>query len=351
MELSTIKCLSEFPKHLYFPLLSWLFFILNSLNNLKNHSRGGLFIVIKHSINFVDKVDICAEMLVFPARLTCPVGCIFLCTTECLQELVNLSISSLRVGTEGPRLLRTEDTQLLGAPRCPDMLQLSWSLCAGSLLLPVLISSSLRPCQWDGSSGSVVPTTVVRGHAWFLGVNLHSERRAECEGGRVRGKPLLRKQVPLKTPLRAAFPSPGSLCPGLSLRSSESAVLEGRAQLPHLPVALRLWPQHLHFRLEDIDWGMTVTSWQSCVDFTEGLPGVGSAVISGVISPGARKEQCVSPSLTDTLSTRPWDSTLQLRGRSALPQPRALTCVSTDVETAVYEKPSPPFCFMKRVLL
>ena len=93
-----------------------------------------------------------------------------------------------------------------------------------------------------------------------MGVNLHSERRAECEGGRVRGKPLLRKQVPLKTPLRAAFPSPGSLCPGLSLRSSESAVLEGRAQLPHLPVALRLWPQHLHFRLEDIDWGMTVTS-------------------------------------------------------------------------------------------
>ena len=84
-----------------------------------------MFIVIKHSINFVDKVDICAERLVFPARLTCPVGCIFLCTTECLQELVNLSISSLRVGTEGPRLLRTEDTQLLGAPRCPDMLQLS----------------------------------------------------------------------------------------------------------------------------------------------------------------------------------------------------------------------------------
>ena len=99
--------------------------MLNSLNNLKNHSRGGLFRVIKHSINFVDKVDICAEMLVFPARVTCPVGCIFLCTTECLQELVNLSISSLRVDTEGPRLLRTEDTQLLGAPRCPDMLQLS----------------------------------------------------------------------------------------------------------------------------------------------------------------------------------------------------------------------------------
>ena len=44
------------------------FFILNSLKNLKNLSRGGLFIVIKHSINFVDKVDISAEMLVFPAR-------------------------------------------------------------------------------------------------------------------------------------------------------------------------------------------------------------------------------------------------------------------------------------------
>ena len=119
-----------------------------------------------------------------------------------------------------------------------------------------------------------------------------------------------------------------------------------------LPVALRLWPQHLHFCL----WGyrlglMTVTSWQSCVDFTQGLPGVGSAFISGVISPGAWKEQCVSPCLTDTLSMWPWDSTLQLWDRSALPQPRALTCVSTDVETAVYEKPSPPFCFMKRVLL
>ena len=86
-----------------------------------------MFIVIKDSITFVDKVDISAEMLVFPARLTLPSGlsCILLCTTECLQELVNLSISSLRVGTEGPRLLRTEDTQLLGAPRCPDMLQLS----------------------------------------------------------------------------------------------------------------------------------------------------------------------------------------------------------------------------------
>ena len=60
-------------------------------------------IVIKHSINFVDKVYISAEMLIFPARLTCPVGCIFLCTTECLQELVNLSISSLRVDTEEPK--------------------------------------------------------------------------------------------------------------------------------------------------------------------------------------------------------------------------------------------------------
>ena len=51
----------------------------------------------------MDKVDICAEMLVFLARLTCPVGCIVLCTTECLQELVNLSISSLRVDTEDPK--------------------------------------------------------------------------------------------------------------------------------------------------------------------------------------------------------------------------------------------------------
>ena len=75
-----------------------------------------MFRVIKHRVNFVDTVDICAEMLVFPARLTCPVGCIFLCTTECLQELVNLSISSLRVDTETPSLLRTEDTQLLVAP-------------------------------------------------------------------------------------------------------------------------------------------------------------------------------------------------------------------------------------------
>ena len=81
--------------------------MLNSLNNLKNHSRGGLFRVIKHSINFVDKVDICAEMLVFPARVTCQVGCIILCTTECLQELVKLSISSLRVDTEDPK--STED--------------------------------------------------------------------------------------------------------------------------------------------------------------------------------------------------------------------------------------------------
>ena len=81
------------------------FFIFNSLNNLKNHSRGGLFIVIKDSITFVDKVDISAEMLVFPARLTLPSGlsCILLCTTECLQELVNLSISSLRVDTEDPK--------------------------------------------------------------------------------------------------------------------------------------------------------------------------------------------------------------------------------------------------------
>ena len=76
---------------------------MNSLNNPKNHSRGGLYIVIKPSINFVDKVDISAEMLVFSAWLTCPVGCIFLCTTECLQELVNLSISSLRVDTEDPK--------------------------------------------------------------------------------------------------------------------------------------------------------------------------------------------------------------------------------------------------------
>ena len=51
----------------------------------------------------MDKVDICAEMLVFPAWMTCPVGCIFLCTTDCLQELVNLSISSLRVDTEDPK--------------------------------------------------------------------------------------------------------------------------------------------------------------------------------------------------------------------------------------------------------
>ena len=65
----------------------------------------------------------------------------------------------------------------------------------------------------------------------------------QCEGGMVRGKPVLRKQVPLKTPLRAAFPSPGPPCPRLSLRSSESAVLESRAQLPRPPVALRLWPR------------------------------------------------------------------------------------------------------------
>ena len=51
----------------------------------------------------MDKEDICVEMLVFPAQLTCPVGCIFLCTTECLQELVKLSISSLRVDTEDPK--------------------------------------------------------------------------------------------------------------------------------------------------------------------------------------------------------------------------------------------------------
>ena len=64
-----------------------------------------MIIVIKHSINSVDKVS--AEMLVFPAWLTCPVGCIFLCTTECLQELMNLSISSLRVDPEDPK--STED--------------------------------------------------------------------------------------------------------------------------------------------------------------------------------------------------------------------------------------------------
>ena len=81
--------------------------MLNSLNKLKNHSRGGLFRVNKCDINSVDTVDISAEMLVFPAQLTCPVGCIFLCTTECLQELVNLSVSSLRVDTEDPK--STED--------------------------------------------------------------------------------------------------------------------------------------------------------------------------------------------------------------------------------------------------
>ena len=37
-----------------FSLLSYLFFHLEQLKNLKNQSRGGLFTVIKHSINFVD---------------------------------------------------------------------------------------------------------------------------------------------------------------------------------------------------------------------------------------------------------------------------------------------------------
>ena len=53
------------------------------------------------------KVDISADLLVFPAPLTCPAACIFLCTTACLQELVTLSISSLRVDTEDPK--STED--------------------------------------------------------------------------------------------------------------------------------------------------------------------------------------------------------------------------------------------------
>ena len=51
------------------------FFIWNSLNTLKNHSRDGLFTVITHSINSVDKLDVSTEKLVFPARLTCPVSC------------------------------------------------------------------------------------------------------------------------------------------------------------------------------------------------------------------------------------------------------------------------------------
>ena len=91
------------PKSFVFPFVFLSVFHLEQLKPLKNHSRGGFFIVIKHSINSVDKVDISAERLIFPAWLTCPVGCIFLCTTECLQELVNLSISSLRVDTEDPK--------------------------------------------------------------------------------------------------------------------------------------------------------------------------------------------------------------------------------------------------------
>ena len=55
----------------------------------------------------MDEVDISADLLVFPAPLTCPAACIFLCTTACLQELVTLSISSLRVDTEHPK--STED--------------------------------------------------------------------------------------------------------------------------------------------------------------------------------------------------------------------------------------------------
>ena len=45
-----------------------------------------------------------------------------------------------------------------------------------------------------------------------------------------------------------------------------------------------------------------MTAVTARLDFILGFLGVVSAAISGVISPGARKDQCESPSLTDSLS-------------------------------------------------
>ena len=45
-----------------------------------------------------------------------------------------------------------------------------------------------------------------------------------------------------------------------------------------------------------------MTAVTACLDFTLGFPGVVTAAISGVISPGARKDRCGSPSLSDSLS-------------------------------------------------
>ena len=99
-----------------------------------------------------------------------------------------------------------------------------------------------------------------------------------------------------------------------------------------------------------------MTAVTARLDFTLGFPGVVSAsitAVSGVIALRARKDQCGSPSLTpcpcDSGPLLPEMSTLPLRGRSTLPQPRELSCVSAEVETAVYEKPFPPSPFMRRV--
>ena len=115
---------------------------------------------MKHSITFVDKVDTSAEMSSQHGDFPSGLSCIALCTAECLQELVKLSIPSLRVDTAGPRLLRTEDRQLLGAPRCSDMLQLSWHWVQApsssrGLFLPLCFPASemgaqgaQSPAQW-----------------------------------------------------------------------------------------------------------------------------------------------------------------------------------------------------------
>ena len=80
-------------------------------------------------------------------------------------------------------------------------------------------------------------------------------------------------------------------------------VLESRAQLHHISLwALRMWPHHLHFSLQGCKLGITMV--MVCLKFIVGLPGVlnvDMSVISDVTSPGNQKEQCESPSLTDTL--------------------------------------------------
>ena len=81
---------------------------------------------------------------------------------------------------------------------------------------------------------------------------------------------------------------------------------EEQSTAPPSPCGPEAVASHLHFRL----WGCTLemTTITACVHFTAGFPAEVSAVISGVISPGAWKDQCVSPSLTDILSMWPWSA-------------------------------------------